>query len=155
MTGPRFIVSWPEMGPARQKNQFVNRHSGKRTAPEEGESREPNQRRRIGQVVHDDRGSASVKWRDAPENYERPVFELQDKSGSGRDDSKLRRGFEPKLEVRVDDTFNPYDRKPDTFGGNPAAGAPKGARRDLKKLSEWLKMMRERQERKKNDGSEE
>ena len=56
------------------------------------------------------------------------------------------------LEVRIDDTFNPYDRKPETFGGNPALGAPgtKGGKRDLKKLSEWLKLMRAMEERKKN-----
>jgi hypothetical protein len=118
------------------------------------DSRDQSERRRIGQVVHDERGSASVEWRDAPSDYERQKFEIESAQASGRDDSKQRRGFEPKLEVRVDDTFNPYDRKPDTLGGNPAAGAPKGAKRDLKKLSEWLKLMREMEERKKNDGAE-
>jgi len=129
----------------------VNKHSGKRTPPEETrESRDYSERRRIGQVVHDDRGSASVEWRDAPDDYERQKFEIESTRGSDRGDSKLRRGFEPTLEVRVDDTFNPYDRKPDTFGGNPVVGAPKGAKRDLKKLSEWLKLMRAMEERKKN-----
>jgi hypothetical protein len=101
-------------------------------------------------VVHDERGSASVEWRDAPDRYERQVFEIEDTAGSGREDTKLRRGFEPTLEIRNDDTFNPYDRKPDTFGGKPSAGAPRGTgKRDLKKLSEWLKMMRAMEERKK------
>jgi hypothetical protein len=129
----------------------MNRHSGKRTPPDEDkEIREHHERRRIGQIVHDERGSASVEWRDAPSDYERQRFEIENTDGSGRGDSKLRRGFDPTLEASQDDTFNPYDRKPDTFGGNPAAGAPKGAKRDLKKLSEWLKLLRAVEERKKN-----
>ncbi len=129
----------------------MNRNSGKRNPPDQDrDSRDTSERRRIGHVVHDDRGSASVEWRDAPSDYERQKFELENTQGGSRGDSKLRRGFEPTLEVRIDDTFNPYDRKPDTFGGNPAAGEPKGTRRDLKKLSEWLKLMRAMEERKKN-----
>ncbi len=128
----------------------MNRSSGKRTAPEDNDSRTPSERRRIGKVVHDERGSASVEWRDAPNHYERPVFELKDATRSGRGDTKLRRGLEPKLEVKVDDTFNPYDRKPDKAGAHAPAGAPKGGKRDLKKLSEWLKMMKALEERKKN-----
>jgi hypothetical protein len=134
----------------------VNRNNGKRTPSNNDDSRATSERRRIGQIVHDDRGSASVEWRDAPDDYERQVFELEERNASARGDSKLRRGFEPKLEVRNDDTFNPYDRKPDTSGGNPAAGAPagKGGKRDLKKLSEWLKLMRAMEERKKNGESD-
>ena len=130
----------------------MNRNNGKRTPSPDPDKQASNERRRVGQVVHDDRGSASVEWRDAPGDYKREVFELEDGSASSRGDSKLRRGFEPTLEVRIDDTFNPYDRKPETFGGNPALGAPgtKGGKRDLKKLSEWLKLMRAMEERKKN-----
>lgn len=105
-------------------------------------------------MVHDDRGSASVEWRDAPNDYVRQVLELEQNAGSTRGDTKLRRGFEPKLEVRKDDTFNPYDRKPDKLGGNPPADTSKGGKRDLKKLSEWLKMMKAMEERKKNGESE-
>jgi len=99
--------------------------------------------------VHDDRGSASVEWRDAPLDHERQKLEIEDTRGSGRGDTKLRGGL--TLEVRNDDTFNPYDRKPDTFAGRPGdSSGPKGTRRDLKKLSEWLKLMRAIEERKKN-----
>jgi hypothetical protein len=108
----------------------------------------------MGHIVHDDRGSASVEWRDAPDDYERPVFEIENGTGKSRGDSKLRRGFEPTLEVRNDDTFNPYDRKPDKSAVGPAATA-KGGKRDLKKLSEWLKLMKAMEERKKNGESEE
>jgi hypothetical protein len=92
----------------------------------------------MGRIVHDDRGSASVEWRDAPDDYERPVFRIE---GTGVN--------EP-LSIHNDDTFNPYDRSPDTastLGGKVAH--QKGAKRDLKKLSEWLKLMREMEERKK------
>jgi hypothetical protein len=96
--------------------------------------------------VHDERGSASVKWHDAPLDHERQKLEIEDTHGSGRGDSKLRGGL--TLEVRNDDTFNPYDRKPDP------SRATKGGKRDLKKLSEWVKLMRTMEERKKNGDSE-
>jgi hypothetical protein len=132
----------------------VNSHSGKRIPPEDTNQDGPDhERRRIGQIVHDDRGSASVEWRDAPRDHQRQKLELEDKRTSGRGDSKLRNGI--TLEVRNDDTFNPYDRSPDTFGGKPGTPAgPKGGKRDLKKLSEWLKLMRAMEERKNGDESE-
>lgn len=101
--------------------------------------------------MHDERGAASVEWRDAPSDYERQKLEIEQTPGSGRGDTKLRNGFNPTLEVCSDDTFNPYDRSPDTFSGRlGSASGPKGSKRDLKKLSEWLKLMRAMEERKKN-----
>jgi hypothetical protein len=137
----------------------VNRQNGK-WAPEEPDDRPDNERqqRHIGRVVHDDRGSATVEWHDAPAGYERQKFEVEQKSGSGRGDFKLRRGFEPALELCQEDAFNPYDRKGNTFSGKltaPAAPVPaKGGKRDLRKLSEWMKLMRAIEERKKNGDSE-
>jgi hypothetical protein len=135
----------------------VNRHSGKRNPPDDDHNKDDRDfaRRRIGQIVHDDRGAASVEWHEAPAGHERQKFEVEQTSGSGRGDTKLRGGF--SLEVRNDDTFNPYDRKPDTFVARPGAASapPKGGKRDLKKLSEWLKLMRAMEERKKNGESEE
>ena len=96
--------------------------------------------------MHDERGSASVKWRDAPLDHERHKLEIEDTQGSSRDDSKLRGGL--TLEARNKDTFNPYDRSPDPSGG------PKAGKRDLKKLSEWVKLMRAMEERKKTGDSE-
>ena len=93
----------------------------------------------MGRIVHDDRGAASVEWRDAPDDYERPVLRIE---GSGANDD---------LSLKNDDTFNPYDRSPDSMGGRPGTpGGPKGGKRDLKKLSEWIKTMRALEERKKN-----
>lgn len=91
----------------------------------------------MGRIVHDDRGAASLEWRDAPDDYERPVLKIE---GTGV--------AAPPLSIKDDDTFNPYDRAPEgTLGGNPASGA--GGKRDLKKLSAWIKLMREMEERKK------
>src|SRR6185503_11574414 len=115
--------------------------NGKRNLPDDDKQDGRNfARRRIGQIVHDDRGSASVEWREAPVDHERQKLELEDTRSSGRGDRKLRGGIQ--LEVRNDDTFNPYDRSP--------ASGPKGGKRDLKKLSEWIKTMRAMEERKKN-----
>jgi hypothetical protein len=92
----------------------------------------------MGRIVHDDRGAASVEWRDAPDDYERPVLQIE---GTGV--------AAPPLSIKNDDTFNPYDRAPEGgLGGN--AQRP-GGKRDLKKLSAWIKMMREMEERKKKD----
>jgi hypothetical protein len=82
--------------------------------------------------VHDDRGAASVEWWNAPDDYERPVLSIE--------------GEKPaNLYIKNDDTFNPYERTPDS------ATVPNNrtGKRDLKKLSAWLKMMREMEERKK------
>jgi hypothetical protein len=54
------------------------------------------------------------------------------------------------LSVRNEDTFNPYDRTPDKpapLGGRPVKSG--GGKRDLRKLGEWMKLMREMEERKK------
>ena len=88
------------------------------------------ERRRIGRIVHDDRGNATVDWLDAPADYERQVFELQEPPA----------GLSIQKPVQ---TFNPYERA--TLPEVKKAGAPK---KDLKKLSEWIKMMRDLEERK-------
>ena len=87
-------------------------------------------RRRIGTIVHDDRGMASVEWQDAPADFERPV---------------LRVAGEPALAVKDDASYDPYARHTATFPGS-ARGAT--TRTDLRKLSEWIKMKRELEERK-------
>jgi hypothetical protein len=115
----------------------VNKFDGKRKpTAEHNNATTTAERRRLGHIVHDDRGSASLEWRDAPEDYERPAFRIE---GTGVRD---------ELAVKNEDTFNPYDRTPDTattLGGNSG----RRAKRDLRKLSEWVKMMRAMEERKK------
>jgi hypothetical protein len=103
------------------------------------------ERRRIGKVVHDDRGNASVKWSDAPADYQRPVLELvEDAAG------------------QPEKAFNPYGlgaAGSATATGphrTPASTRSTGntTRTDLRKLSDWIKMMREIEERKRNGGEQ-
>ena len=90
------------------------------------------ERRRIGRIVHDDRGNASVDWLDAPSNYKRQVLEVHAEPGV--------------LSIeKAPPTFDPYARV--TLPESKKTGAP---RKDLRKLSEWIKMMRELEERKRN-----
>jgi hypothetical protein len=96
----------------------------------------------MGRIVHDDRGAASVEWRDAPDDYERPVLKIE---GTGV--------AAPPLSIKNDDTFNPYDRAPEGGRAGPPPRAASG-KRDLKKLSEWIKLMREMEERKKKGETE-
>ena len=90
------------------------------------------ERRRIGRVVHDERGNASVSWRDAPADRERPVLEVVG---------------EAPLTIRTDESYDPYARHAPRTGGG-------GTRTDLRKLSEWIKMMRQLEARKRNGGAE-
>ena len=100
----------------------------------------PNERRRIGTIVHDDRGNASVEWHAAPVEHvapvdkERPVLEVL---GEGR------------LTLKSDEiSYDPYSNHRTRQSGS-------GKRTDLRKLSEWIKKMRELEERKRNGGGEE
>ena len=91
------------------------------------------ERRRIGTVVHDDRGNASVRWRDAPADLERPVLEVLG---------------DPGLSIKPEETHDPYaHHEARKSTGNTT-------RTDLRKLSEWIKLMRELEERKRNGGGE-
>ncbi len=88
------------------------------------------ERRRIGRIVHDDRGNASVDWMDAPSDYKRAVLELEDQPGV--------------LSIKkAPRTFNPYE-----CATLPEPKKAAGPRKDLRKLSEWIKQMREFEERK-------
>ncbi|HET7757665.1 MAG TPA: hypothetical protein VFK87_10450 [Steroidobacteraceae bacterium] len=89
------------------------------------------ERRRIGTVVHDDRGNASVEWQDAPADYRRPVLEI---------------AGEPRLTMKNEESYDPYAHR--AIRAAPRSGAT--TRTDLRKLSEWIKMMRELEERKRS-----
>ena len=89
------------------------------------------ERRRIGLVVHDERGMASLEWHDAPAGTERAVLELLDG---------------PRLELQDDgQSYDPYSRHTATL---PKLNSGGTSRTDLRKLSEWIKMKRELEERK-------
>jgi hypothetical protein len=88
------------------------------------------ERRRIGRIVHDDRGNATLKWHDAPADYVRTVLEVESEPGA--------------LAIqKPKPTFDPYAR---VTPPEPKKTAPRP--KDLRKLSEWIKMMRELEERK-------
>ncbi len=93
------------------------------------------QRRRLSRVVHDHKGNATVEWYDAPEDEPREVLSI---ASTGR--HRIDTG---SLSIRTEDTFDPYTRSP---GDTPRAPAGKT---DLRRLSAWIKMMRELEEAKK------
>ena len=101
----------------------------KRQVPQDATSSA--ERRRIGTVVHDDRGNASVEWRAAATDQARPVLEVLGESG---------------LTLKHDETsYDPYARnQPVSRGGRK--------RTDLRRLSEWIKQMRELEGRRGNGG---
>lgn len=97
------------------------------------------ERRRVGLIVHDERGNAFVNWRDAPADEARPVLEILG---------------DPKLALNAEEeTFDPYARS------RPAREAPRperaAARTDLRRLSEHIKLMRALEKRKRNGDGEE
>jgi hypothetical protein len=123
-------------------------HSTK-TGPIAPESVPDAERRRIGKVVHDDRGNATVRWLDAPSDYQRPVLELARDSAPAR---KPEESFNPYAHGA---TRNTASSTPSTATSTPSTPSTAASTRtDLRKLSEWIKMMRELEERKRNGGDQ-
>ena len=91
-------------------------------------------RRRIGVVVHDDRGMASVEWHDAPDDHDRPVLEVLGN---------------PQLALQNDESYDPYSRHTASL---PKPNPGNTTRTDLRKLSEWIKMKRELEARQLRNG---
>jgi hypothetical protein len=116
------------MDNSRKKSSAADRHS----APEaQAHGSSGPERRRVGRIVHDDRGNASVNWHDAPADYRRQVLEIESEEHG--------RGLQLQTKPRSFDPYASADaREP------KKAAAPK----DLRKLGEWIKMMRELEERK-------
>ena len=96
------------------------------------------ERRRLSRVRHDDRGNAYVEWIDAPaELVKRPKLSIE--------------GDPDPLQVETEKkAYDPYSN-----GSGVARKSGNTTRTDLRKLSEWIKMMREMEERKRVDESEE
>jgi hypothetical protein len=88
------------------------------------------ERRRIARIVHDDRGNKTVDWHDAPADYQRQVLEVESESHG------------PAIQ-KAPRSFDPY------ACATPVVESKKSAApRNLRKLSEWIKMMRDLEERK-------
>ena len=91
-------------------------------------------RRRVGKVVRDDRDSATVEWMEAPADYHRVPLAIESTLPPG--------GIKPAS------GYDPYETvAPQRAADKPADKRP--AKRDLRKLSEWIKQMRDHEERKK------
>ncbi len=99
------------------------------------------ERRRTGRIVHDERGNARIEWVDAPPEDERTSLSLE----------------QTQPTQRPDHGYNPYGTAArDPRKSPPPAAGPAGSRprRDLRKLSEWIKQMRELEERKRKEGDD-
>jgi hypothetical protein len=95
------------------------------------DSRAAAERRRVGKVVHDDRGNASVEWRAAADGEERQVLEVLGEDGLALNSEEI--------------SYDPYARN------RPLRARSNGRRTDLRRLSEWIKRMRELEERKRTE----
>jgi hypothetical protein len=127
-------------------------HRSAPVAQEQTENSDPPARRRVSRIVHDHKGNATVQWYDAPPGYQRQVFEIEGGgTGARAAPAGPRRSLETgSLAVSSEDTHNPYMRIPETERKRGPGGAT-----DLRKLSAWIKMMRELEEAKKrNSGGE-
>lgn len=97
------------------------------------------ERRRLSRVRHDDRGNAYVEWVDAPaELVKRPKLEIEGEPAGLQLADTERKAYDPYANE------SGISRKP----GNTT-------RTDLRKLSEWIKLMREQEDRKRGGGPEE
>ena len=115
----------------------MDARKGKLTLPSgtSGAGTSAAERRRIARVVHDDRGTASVEWVDAPAGTERTALSLEDAAAG----------------PAAGHGYDPYGRAPVARGTPPGSdtGKPAG-KRDLRALSEWIKQMRELEARKRS-----
>ena len=90
------------------------------------------ERRRLAKVVHDDRGNAQVKWVEAPPDHERVHLSLEDDASTGT--------------KRPGGGYDPYQKAAKARLGGPDTS--RSGKRDLRKLSDWIKQMRELEARK-------
>ena len=112
----------------------VEASPNKKIESAEDRKQDTGERRRLSRVRHDDRGNAYVEWVDAPaELVERPKLEIQREPG----------------ELQLDTQRSAYDPYANGSGGARKSGTT--TRTDLRKLTEWIKMMRELEERKRTD----
>ena len=110
---------------------FMENNKGKMPQADAPEGSGATERRRLAKIVHDDRGNARVEWQDAPRALERATLSIEGDSG-GR----------PEL------GYDPYARNPRGTTGVGAGTRERPPKRDLRKLSEWIKQMRELEARK-------
>src|SRR5215467_9750907 len=89
-------VTLPKREAHRAAGVIILDESSKKKSLEGKPGGTESNRRRVGMVVHDDRGNASVEWHDAPAGEERPVLEILGN---------------PVLSIQNDnESFDPYAR---------------------------------------------
>jgi hypothetical protein len=112
-----------------------------------GKPPQASNRRRVSQIVHDDRGNARVEWIDAGfagVQIDRAPLSIESTPARG-DSAKL------SVERKRASGFDPYARV--GAAHVPEAKKPQG-KRDLRKLGEWIKLKRELDERKAQSDSD-
>ena len=87
--------------------------------------------------MHDERGNASVEWLDRPDLSDRTPLSVEDAA------------------VKPGRGYNPYDRAAGPRAQPNPQREVRPARRDLRKLSEWIKQMRELEQRKQSSDDDE
>lgn len=107
------------------------------------------ERRRTGKIVHDDRGNARVEWVDVPPGRERTTLSLEETCPIRRPE----RGYDPYTGAYGETRKTPPVGGP-TDPPDPAGPPDARPRRDLRKLSEWIKQMRQLEERKREEGED-
>jgi hypothetical protein len=121
---------------------MMQRSKDKPPAGDDWDFGSASERRRLSKIVHDERGNARVEWVDAPQDVDvaesaRPTLAIDEPEPSAHHG------------------YDPYGRAPRPQPGKLAA--PKReptSKRDLRKLSEWIKQMRALEERKRGDEEE-
>jgi len=106
-------------------------------------------RRRVSQIVHDDRGNARVEWIDAGfagAPLERAPLSIESTPARGEGGAKL------TVERKRSGGFDPYARV--GAAHIPESKKQQTGKRDLRKLGEWIKLKRELEARKPEDDGE-
>lgn len=94
------------------------------------------ERRRTGRIVRDDRDAASVEWVAAPGDFARVPLSIEST-------------LPPGVKRTHGGGYNPYETISPHKGS--VAADKRSGKRDLRKLSAWIKQMRELEARKKRD----
>jgi len=135
---------------AMSNNRFAPSFILRAVSDRDSNGKPPNaaNRRRVSQIVHDDRGNARVEWIDAGfagEPVEREPLSIE---------ATPARGESGKLTVERTRAsgFDPYARVGAAHVPEPKKQA--GGKRDLRKLGEWIKLKRELDARKSEDDPE-
>jgi hypothetical protein len=110
------------------------------------------ERRRASRITHDHKGNASVQWIDVPDGFEdRIPLQIEEATQPASSGQPSTRGIHNgSLSIKTEDNFNPYARVPD--GARKVSST---TRTDLRKLSAWIKLMRQMEESKRGRDEDE